>query len=143
MAALTITATSVVRVLTGNAPTRAQRGTAGATITAGQLLYLDTNGKLQVAAKDSAVHANVIGLALNGGAVNQPIEYAIPDGGQVDVGATVEVGKLYAAAATGGIMPVDDIAQNDYITYVGVGQAANRFSFKVHASGVQAASAVA
>ena len=46
---------------------------AGTTIVAGQLVYIDSNQKLQLASASSASTAGVVGMALNGGALNDEI----------------------------------------------------------------------
>lgn len=139
MAALSITATGVKKVA---GSTRTGRGLAGATLTAGQALY-GPDSALLAAINDTAPHAIVVGIALNGGAIGQTIEYAIPDGGLIDLGATIAVGKPYCLGVAGGIIPVDDIVGAEFISMLGVGIAANRFMFKTILSGVAAAGAVA
>src|SRR5271156_6041924 len=66
---------------------------AGVTITAGQSVYVDSGGLVQLAKADTAPHAAVKGIALNGGAVNQLI--TIHTGGGINIGATVVVGQFY------------------------------------------------
>ena len=47
--------------------------TAGTTIAAGQLVYIDSNQKLQLASATSAATAGVIGMALTGGILDDEI----------------------------------------------------------------------
>jgi hypothetical protein len=121
LADLTITAASVVA---GSGATIA-RGTAGATITAGQAVYLDTatTGKWQLADTDSATAAvrAAHGIALNGAALNQPI--AVITDGDLTIGATIEAGTAYYLSGTaGGICPVADVAAGDYPLILGMGK---------------------
>lgn len=119
MADLTITATSVVAGSTATVV----RGTAGAAITAGQVVYLDpTTGKYNLADTDSATAAvrRAHGVALNGAALNQPI--TVCTSGPVTIGATIEAGTAYYLSGTaGGICPVADVAAGDYPLIVGMG----------------------
>jgi hypothetical protein len=118
MADLTVTATSVVTVSGGSYTT----GTAGATITAGQTLYVDTadSNKLKLADSDSATSTvrTCCGIALNGGAAGQPIRYQT--GGSLNPGATLAVGQVYVLSDTaGGIMPYADLEAGDYVFILG------------------------
>ena len=97
-----------------------ERGVAGATITAGQTLYIDTSdsNKLKLADCDSATAAvrNCAGIALNGAAAGQPVEYVIEDP-SFTPGGTLTVGTTYVLSDTaGGIMPHADLESGDYPT---------------------------
>lgn len=140
MAAITVTAASVARVdgevLNGYL--------AGATITAGQSVYVDSNGAVQVgtnaSSAGSGVSATAVGIALNGGGSGQPI--AILKNGTVNIGGTVAVGKQYVLGTSGGIIPVDDVAGSEYITTIGVGATTANIKLGYNVSGVAAAGAV-
>jgi hypothetical protein len=86
MADISITAASVVP--STNAVKRT--GTAGATITAGQLVYKDASdsNKIKLADNDASAAATVVGIALNGASSGQPITYAETDP-ELTIGATV------------------------------------------------------
>jgi hypothetical protein len=116
------------------------RGTAGGTITAGQTLRRNTSGQFVVSSDDSAVNAATAGIALNGASANQPVDYQ--NGGLIDMGATVAIGKVYVQSTSGGVAPVDDIAGGEFVTILGVGTAANRLKIGIVQSGVAAAGAV-
>jgi hypothetical protein len=119
------------------------QGIAGGTLTAGLVLTINTSSQLVAASNSSAVNAAVAGIALNGASVNQRVDYLIA--GNLDIGATVAVGKVYVLGTAGGIIPVDDVAGGEFITVVGVGLAAsgpNCFKFCNVQSGVAAAGAV-
>lgn len=119
---LSITAANVVPA-TGY---RYTDGTAGETVTAGQTLYLkDSDSKYYLADSDSGTAAvrALAGIALNGASAGQPLRVFL--GGNITIGATVTVGKIYVLSDTaGGIMPVDDLETGDYVTIVGIGTTA-------------------
>lgn len=115
MANLAITAANVL----ASATAIRGAGIAGATITAGQPLYADASdsNKLKPAdANVSAATAAVVGIALNGGAAGQPINYVVSDPNFISGGA-MAVGTVYAVSATAGSMnPVADQATGDFST---------------------------
>lgn len=97
-----------------------ERGTAGATITAGQTLYIDTSdsNKLKLADSDnaSATVRNCAGIALNGASAGQEVKYVIEDP-SFTPGGTLVVGTMYVLSDTaGGIMPAADLEIGDYPT---------------------------
>ena len=115
MADLTITAANV-------APsTGAQKSTgiAGVAITAGQSVYVDSSGLVQLAKADTAVHAAATGIALDNAAAGQPITYQT--GGTITIGATVVKAGFYfvSAANGGGICLQADLATGNYPTLLG------------------------
>lgn len=116
MADLTITAGSVVAASGASI----ERGIAGETITAGQALYLkSSDSKLWKAQSDGTTEeSTVIGIALNGGSVNQSITYAVD--GTVNIGATTAKTTVYVlSAAAGGICPQADLVSTNKIVYIG------------------------
>lgn len=108
MANLSVTAGSVL--FTSGSQ---QTGIAGAAITAGQPLYIDTaNGNvLKLAgAASTALVATVAGVSLHAAGIGQPITYALP-GSIINIGATTAKGMHYFASDTAGaIAPLADIA---------------------------------
>lgn len=119
MADLTITAASVVKGSGASVPS----GIAGATITAGQVVYLDSaTNTLKLADNDSATAAvrSPVGIALNGASSGQPLAYL--SSGLITIGATTVVGQVYCLSSTaGGICPVADVNAGDYNTVIGIG----------------------
>lgn len=110
MADITVTAASVAPNTGTVAPSIIARGTAGATITAGQSIYLDsTTSTLKLADADSsAATASAVGIALHGSLANQPLSYVT--GGFFTPGSTLVKGQVYAVSATaGGICPISDL----------------------------------
>lgn len=134
MADLVITATSVVAG--GNA--RKVTHPAGATITAGQTVYLDSAaGTVKLADCDSGTAAlrSPLGIALNGGATGQPIE--VLKSGNITIGATVTAGVAYYLSGTaGGICPVADLGSGDYPTFLGFATSASVIDVRIVESGV-------
>lgn len=142
MAAITVTAASVARV-----DGEVVNGyLAGATITAGMAVYVDSAGAVQIGTNATSAGSGVggllVGVALNGGSSGQPITILKP-GGTVNIGGTVAVGMPYALGTAGGIIPVSDIAGTEFITLIGTGiTAANIKLVSNNVSAVQAAGAV-
>lgn len=133
MADITVTPASVVKG--ANAITR--RGTAGGTITAGQPVYKDTAGKYQASdANASALTADVVGIALHGASLNQPLEIVEEDD-DFTPGATIVNGTVYIASATaGGIAPVADIVATWYPVVLFVGKSTSKAVMKIVKTGV-------
>ena len=134
MADISITATSVIAG--GGAKT--VEGVAGASITAGQVVYLDTTtGTYKLADNDSATAAvrSPDGIALNGAASGQPIE--VLTRGRVTIGATLTAGVAYYLSGTpGGICPVADLSTGDYPTIIGIAVSTTVLDVLIHESGV-------
>jgi hypothetical protein len=120
MADLTITAASVVQGV--NAVT--SRGSFGETVTAGQAVYLDaTPNKWMKADSNSATAAarRAGGIALNGGALNQPA--TVQTGGKITIGATLTAGTAYYLSDTpGGICPLADVGSGEYVCLLGLAE---------------------
>lgn len=111
-------------------------GIAGATITAGQTIYLDsaTNTIKLADANASSATADMKGIAMHGAASGQPVRYAA--GGSIDPGFTVGVGTVYVLSATaGGIAPVADLATGLYPVIVGVGTSASNLKLSLFKGG--------
>lgn len=114
-----------------------RQGTAGATITAGQSIYLDaatTMWKLTDANLSSTTGV-AKGIALNGASSGQPIAVAV--GGHLTCGFTATVGKIYVTSANaGGIAPVDDLASGWYTGVLCVGLTSTTVGLVLYTSGV-------
>lgn len=119
MADLTITAANVVAGSTATV----EGGTSGATITAGQVVYLDeSTGKYGLADTDSATAGvrAVRGVALHAASDGQPLK--ICKAGPLTIGSTIEAGVAYYLSGTaGGVCPVADVATGDYAAIIGMG----------------------
>lgn len=139
MAAISVTPGSVLRV-----DGAVVSFNAGATITAGMVVYVDANGAVQIGTNatsaGSGVGALAVGVALNGGSIGQPID--VLTNGTVTIGGTAAVGKPYVLGTSGGVIPVDDIAGTEFVTQVGIGTTAANIKLGVNVSAVAAAGAV-
>ena len=134
MTDLAITAANVVK---GSGATY-DTGVAGATITAGQLVYKDASdsNKYKLVDSDSATAAArvVHGIALNGASSGQPLQ--VQRTGEITIGATLTVGETYVASDTaGGIMPIGDLETGDYVTIIGVGKTSSVLALSIFNSG--------
>ena len=134
MADLTLTAASVLAG--SNATTNL--GTAGATITAGQVVYFDDTTKTyKLADTDSATAAvrSPIGLALNGASAGQPL--MVQTGGDITLGAVLTAGVAYYLSGTaGGICPVADVTSGDYPVILGMAKSTSVLAIKIVEAGV-------
>ncbi len=124
MTDLTQTAASVVK---GDGA-KVLRGVFGETLTAGAPTYRDATTKKWMKADNDAASASGlattdVGIALNGGAVNQPAEVQID--GEINLGATLTVGEVYVISSTAGaICPVGDLGSGDYPVVLGIARTA-------------------
>lgn len=135
MADLTITA---AQVLPGGDGSTFINGIAGATITAGQVVYLDqTTSTYKLADNnDSTATAVAAGIALHGATAGQPLR--IQAGGPVTIGAGAApvVGMVYMLSATaGGIAPHADLIAGHRATILGVGKASGVLQLSIVSSG--------
>jgi len=134
MADISITAANVVKG--SNAVVEA--GTAGATITAGQVVYKDAaDGKYKLADADSATAAAKAprGIALNGASDGQPL--SIIRSGDVTIGATLTPGTAYyLSPVAGGIAPLADVASGDDVVLLGLAESASVLAVDIQITGV-------
>jgi hypothetical protein len=129
MADLVVTAASVLYTSGGEKLT----GVAGASITAGQAVYVDTAdaNKVKLAQCDgTALEATAAGIALNAAGTGQTVTYA-GQGALINIGATTAKTTTYLVAATaGGVAPQADITGGQRITRLGYATATDG-TFKV------------
>jgi len=116
-----------------------EHGTAGASITAGQVVYLDevTTGRYLLADTDSVTAAvrKPRGIALNSASDGQPL--AIHKSGPLTIGAVVAAGVAYYLSGTpGGICPVADVAPGDYPSIIGMGISTTQINVSIQAPNV-------
>lgn len=137
MADLTPTASSVLC----SDIAKARRGTAGATIAQGDVLYEDTADakKLKLADSNSgsagALPRAFKGIALNGAAAGQPVNYIAEDD-DFTPGDTLVVGESYYVSNTAGkLCPKADLAAGSTVTFVGVAKSATKLRLKPAAGG--------
>lgn len=138
MADLTITAS---QVLTGTGAV-VSNGTAGATLTAGQPVYIDStdSNKIKAALATSSAAADCVGIALHAALSGQPIQYQTAGTITLGAGAAPTKAMRYTLSGTaGGIAPdtgADEIASGEFATYLGTADASNGLILSLHASGV-------
>lgn len=134
MTDISITAANVV----AGAGSNVEHGTAGTTITAGQLVYRDSStSKYGLSDSNSATAAvrEVRGIALNGAALNQPL--AILRSGPITIGGTLTAGvAYYLSDSPGGLCPVADVGSGEYSVLVGIATSTSVLDVNIQASGV-------
>jgi hypothetical protein len=117
MTDLSITAASVVA---GDGAKK--EGIAGEALAAGKAVYLSsTTHKWMLADSNSATAEarEAIGIALNGAALNQPVE--VQTKGPITIGATLTAGTAYYLSDTpGGICPLADVGTGEYVCLLGL-----------------------
>lgn len=130
MADLSITAANV----SGGTGFLMVTGTAGATITAGQAVYLSGTQWL-LARANAAGTATVVGIALNNASSGQPINVLY--GGIINIGATTVTGQTYAlsAANAGGIAPITDLTTGNIVSILGVATSTSAIQIVINNSG--------
>jgi hypothetical protein len=132
MADLSITAANVAA--DGNSSI--EHGTAGAAITAGQVVFKDTNQQYQLADADDVALDEAYGIALNDAASGQPLTVAL-SGGNITIGATLTAGTAYYLSGNaGGIAPVADLATGDRVILLGMASSTTVLKFRPFDSGV-------
>lgn len=110
---------------------------AGETITAGMPVYIDpADGKAKIADNNvSATLAAVYGIALNGASNGQPVDICTE--GDINLGATLAIGEIYALSATAGaICPDADVVATNFVTHLGSARTAALMQLKINATGV-------
>lgn len=134
MADITVTPASVV---SGSGATTAD-GIAGATLLAGQSIYIDTaaSNVLKLFDANAVAPANAFaGIALHGASTGQPIKYQTS--GLITIGATVVAGTVYVGSATpGGIAPAADIVTGWTVNIIGVATTTGIISMRPFSPGV-------
>ena len=116
------------------------RGTAGAAITAGQIVYQDANGKIQLAAQTTSTTAHVVGIAVNSAASGAPVDYVTQ--GDVALGTVFTKGNVLVLGAGAGLMSasadLDGAPVNTrYANVVGVASSANNLRVGIVNTDVQ------
>jgi hypothetical protein len=134
MADLTITAANVA-TSTG---AQTSDGTAGATLTQGDVVYqdaADSNKWKRADANLSLAGSTAIGIALNAAENNQPVR--IETIGDINVGATLAVGTVYVLSATAGkIAPSTDLVTGWFTFVIGIGKTAAIMTMVMKTAGV-------
>jgi hypothetical protein len=134
MADLTITAASVLK----GSGSSTVVGTAGASVTAGQVVYLDSatgTYKLADCNSGTAGARSPAGIALHAASSGQPL--VVLTGGPITIGAALTAGVAYYLSGTpGGIRPVADNTTGDYPVIVGIATSTTVLNVKFQEAGV-------
>jgi len=102
--------------------TRPQVVKAGATIAAGQPVYLNTSTlEHELTDADTDAASNFAGISLTGGVDGRDMLIA-PPGAVINWGATLTAGTIYVVSTTaGGIAPDTDLLAGDYVVVLAIG----------------------
>lgn len=116
-----------------------QAVTAGATVTAGQVVYKDTSDSNQYKPADSDAAASAVGagIAITDAEDEQP--FVICTQGDLAVGTAgcVSIGTPYVVSSNaGGIAPFADAGSANYITHLGIATLDTTITLRVQSSGV-------
>lgn len=136
MADISVTASAVLAASTAEK----EHGVAGATITAGQVVALNTTtGKYVLADADGAAGIDrPRGIALNGASDGQPL--AIVKAGDVTFNAVLTAGVSYFLSPTpGGIAPRADVLTADIVTHLGIAKSTTVLALDIQYSGTASA----
>jgi len=129
MAAFSITAANVLHSSSATVFT----GTAGATITQGQPLYLDTVSSTYKLA-NAVLNFPIAGVATVAASANQDLVICSRDPNFAP-GFTINVGNIpIVGNVAGQINPYDDRVTGMYVTSLGVGIGNNRINFYITGS---------
>jgi len=117
---------------------RTEGGTAGATVTAGQMVYLDTATNTYKLADSNSATADARapnGVALHGASAGQPL--TIQKSGDITIGGTLTPGVAYYLSDTpGGLCPVADLSSGEYPCIIGIAKSTTVLDISIQASGV-------
>jgi hypothetical protein len=134
MTDVSVTAASVVQ----GANAVKSTGIFGEAVTAGQVVYLDPTTKKYLKADCNSATAaarQASGIALNGGALNQPA--TVQTAGDVTIGGTLTAGSPYYLSATaGGVMPAADLTTGEYVCLLGLAKSSSVLTLNIQYPGV-------
>lgn len=132
MADLTITAADVEF---GNSRQRFSTVQAGEAMTAGQVCYLNTDGKYYTAVATSEAAAAVAGVVMK----DVSLDGYFPLGNQLEIvsGGTMVKGEYYFVSATAGaVCPHDDLVSTNYVSRVYFAETTTSALLDLKATGV-------
>ena len=105
-------------------------------LTQGQPLYLDGAKYRRCTAGGTVAQANCEAIALTPCGVDGPVVIARA-GMEIDLGATLTVGTVYAVSATtGAIAPIADLVSTNFVTPIGTAVTSGKLRFNPQPSGV-------
>jgi hypothetical protein len=112
---------------------------AGATIAAGDVVYVDTSTstwKLADTNDGGQSTATILGIALCGAVSGQPVTVQVTGSPTLGAGAAPVVGTIYVLSATPGkIAPAADLATGWRTSIIGVGTTGNKIKLNIFLSG--------
>lgn len=118
MADVTVVANDVRPPGNVNSDTRVIKGTLGATVTAGQAVYLNGASGWSPTDADAQASANAKGVALKGGASGDVVPIVIR--GPIEGFSSLTPGTDYYVSTTeGGLCPYADLGAGDYPCRIG------------------------
>ncbi len=133
MADISVTDTAVLASSGANVD---RGGTAGATVTAGKVVYRDAaDSKLKLSDANGTGTRQIDGIALNGASDGQPL--AIAKGGDVTMNAVLTPGTPYFLSGTaGGICPEADVATGMQKIQIGIAKSTSVLHVAIQDTGV-------
>jgi hypothetical protein len=124
-------------VVAGAAVTRVS-GTAGATILAGQAVYLDSSVQKYLLADNNVALVEArraVGIALNGASLNQPL--TVQTSGPITIGGTLVAGAAYYLSANpGGLCPTADVLSGSAVCLIGLASSTTVLNIAIQFPGV-------
>lgn len=134
MTDLSITAANVV----AGSNAEVDSGIAGEAITAGQAVYVSssTNRVMKGDSNSATAEARKAkGIALNGAAAGQPVDYI--KSGDLTVGAVLTANVPYFMSDTpGGVCPIADVGAGEYLCQLGIAKSTTVLAVNIQATGV-------
>lgn len=111
-------------------------GIAGATITAGQVVYRDTDQSYKLADCNgaSALIRTPRGIALNGASAGQPLK--IQKQGDITLNGLTAGNAFFLSGTPGGIRPAADNTTGDYPSVLGIAKSSTVLALAIAAAGV-------
>lgn len=135
MADISITAASVLASSTAQIEAGYK---FGATVTAGQVVYLNSSNQWALLDMNAAATGNGItdkrGIALNGGASGQPAAVVLEDS-DFTPGGTLTNGSAVYGSTNAGAITHDVPASGSYPVYLGQAKSTSKMVLKINASG--------
>lgn len=133
MADLSITAANVAVIDTASLK-NLKIVQVGEAVTQGQVArYLSTDGKYYLADNDATDEYTSAGIFVGKASTDEYTQLLTE--GNIDIGASLTVGMRYFLSSTpGGIMPSTDLANPDYVSYLGTATATDNLALQIHNS---------
>lgn len=128
MADITVTASAV-------RGTRGATALAAAALTAGKVVYADTNSKWALSDNNVVAAAQFAGIALHAADIDQPV--TIHESGDLTIQGGLTAGTFYYLSDTpGGICPFADLASGERVVQIGYAKSATVLHVHVVDTGI-------